>query len=120
MGEGIMWLVDAVTDLLDPTERGVVLGDLAESGEPAGEALRDVLGLVARRQMMAFVERESWLGSGILLAAAIILGSLGRRVANTSSVRMTGCGDLKDPASTTTTARPVLARRPTHAILACA
>ena len=45
LGEGIMtricrWLANAIARILEPEERDVVLGDFAECGEPAGQALR--------------------------------------------------------------------------------
>ena len=45
-----LWLIDRVSRCLEPNERDAVLGDFTESGEPAGRALLDLLGLVVRRQ----------------------------------------------------------------------
>jgi hypothetical protein len=46
----ICWsLVEILSRMLEPDERDAVRGDLAESRETGGQALRDVLGLVARR-----------------------------------------------------------------------
>ena len=44
------WLADRVSRLLEPDEREAVRGDLEETGAAGGKALRDVLGLAARRQ----------------------------------------------------------------------
>ena len=40
------WLVDLLFRMLEPGERDVVRGDFTESGETAGQALRDLFGLV--------------------------------------------------------------------------
>jgi len=55
------WLVDVASLLLEPGERTVVCGDFAESGETAGQALRDVLGLVVRRQAAVWTDWRPWL-----------------------------------------------------------
>jgi len=61
MSELCWWLVDIVSRLLDPRERAVVRGDFAESGETCGQALRDVLGLVLRRQAAVWTDWRPWL-----------------------------------------------------------
>lgn len=55
------WLVDMVSQGLEPDERDDVRGDLAECGETAGQVLCQVLGLVVRRQA-AFVDQLAALG----------------------------------------------------------
>src|SRR4051812_41086586 len=55
------WLVGVVARALEPVERDVVLGDLAESGECVGAALRDLLGLVVRRQVGLWWSWRPWL-----------------------------------------------------------
>lgn len=65
----LCWLlVDWVSRLLDRPEREVVRGDLAECGTRAGRALREVLGLVARRQAAAWLDWRPW----FTLAAIVI------------------------------------------------
>jgi len=54
-------LVDAVSRLLEPDERDAVLGDLKESGETGGQALRGILGLILRRQAEVWKDWRSWL-----------------------------------------------------------
>jgi hypothetical protein len=54
-------LIDGFSHLLEPEERDVVLGDLAESGAAGAEALRDVLGLVFRRQAAIWINWRPWL-----------------------------------------------------------
>src|SRR5260221_6958233 len=46
---------------LEPPERDVVLGDLAESGAGFGPALRDLLGLIVRRQVGLGASWRPWL-----------------------------------------------------------
>ena len=53
-------LVELVSRLLDQPERDVVRGDLAECGARAGRALREVLGLVVRRQATAWFDWRPW------------------------------------------------------------
>jgi len=55
------WLVDIVSRTLEPDERDAVLGDLTESGQGGGQALRDVLGLVVRRQAPWWKDWRPWL-----------------------------------------------------------
>src|SRR5260370_23090728 len=58
----IFWgLVDISSRMLNPEEREVVRGDLAESGEKGSRALRDVLGLVVRRQAALWTDWRPWL-----------------------------------------------------------
>ncbi len=61
-------LVELVSRLLDRPERDVVRGDLAECGAGAGRALREVLGLVVRRQAAAWFDWRPW----FTLAAIVI------------------------------------------------
>ena len=46
---------------LEPAERDVVLGDLAESGEGVGPATRNLLGLIVRRQVGLWLSWRPWL-----------------------------------------------------------
>lgn len=45
------WLLSFLARALERPERDVVLGDLAESGAGFGLAMRDLLGLIVRRQV---------------------------------------------------------------------
>ncbi len=68
----ICWrLVDILSRLLDADERRAVCGDLAESEESIGRALRDVLGLIFRRQIGLWTEWQPWLA---LLGVACLAG----------------------------------------------
>src|SRR5262245_46872966 len=67
------WLVENLSRLLDDDERQVVCGDLAECGTSAGKALREVTGLVIRRQAALWFGWEPWLA---LLTVVIPIGLL--------------------------------------------
>jgi len=84
----ISWLlVDSFAALLDPGEREVVLGDLAESGESGGEALRGVLGVVVRRQLAIWVAWRPWLTLIILvIPLGFFLSVLSRSTSDESAV----------------------------------
>jgi hypothetical protein len=70
------WLVDSATRLLGRDEREVVRGDLAESGESAGKALIDVLGLVIRRQANCWTIWQPWFALVSVVAPLGMLFSL--------------------------------------------
>ena len=60
----IAWkLIEAMARQLTPAEREIVLGDLIETRETAWRGMREISGLVARRQL------QSWNGWGPWLAA---------------------------------------------------
>ena len=64
----IVWrVIELFSRMLNPEEREYVRGDLEESGAPAGQALRNVLGLVLRREMVIWMQRRAWLTVGILV-----------------------------------------------------
>lgn len=71
-------LLSVLARALEPAERDVVLGDLAESGEGMGAAARDLLGLIVRRQLGLWVFWRPWLA---LLGVSCVAGlSLSRIV----------------------------------------
>jgi hypothetical protein len=53
-------LVRLVARALEPDEREIVLGDLAERGSSGSRALFDVLGLVVRRQLSIWTSWHPW------------------------------------------------------------
>ena len=55
------WLLSVLARALEPAERDVVLGDLAESGEGVGAATRSLLGLIVRRQVGLWLFWRPWL-----------------------------------------------------------
>jgi hypothetical protein len=76
----VCWsLVELVSRLLEPLEREVVRGDLAECGVPAGRALREVLGLVVRRQAAAWSDWRPWFAlAGIVIPIGFLLSHASR------------------------------------------
>jgi hypothetical protein len=64
-------LVDIASRLLEADERDAVRGDLTESGESGGHALRGVLGLVVRRQAGLWKDWRPWL---VLVGLIVPLG----------------------------------------------
>jgi len=87
----IWWrLTICVSRMLDADERDAALGDLTESGATGFEALRDLLGLVARRQAGLWKDWQPWLallgvaclaGIQILTRAVFLGGSIARQYA---------------------------------------
>ncbi|HTV54153.1 MAG TPA: carboxypeptidase-like regulatory domain-containing protein [Terriglobia bacterium] len=70
----IFWLlVDRLSQSLERDERDAVLGDLAESGEGAAQAMFDLIGLVVRRQLGSWCSWRPWTA---LLALVFPLGLL--------------------------------------------
>ena len=61
-------LVEILAGVLDQAEREAVLGDFAESEETGGRALREVLGLVVRREAALWANSRPW----VILATLII------------------------------------------------
>ena len=74
----ICWrLVDIIARMLHPDERDAVCGDLAESGATGGQALRDVFGLVIRRQAELWKDWHPWLAlTGLVGVAATLLSEI--------------------------------------------
>jgi hypothetical protein len=66
--------IETAAGLLEPLEREVVLGDLAEMGRGAWRGLGDVLGLAARRQLALWRNWRPWAASlGLALPASLFL-----------------------------------------------
>jgi hypothetical protein len=80
-------IVDLLLRALDPCERQVVEGDLRELRLPPARALGEVLGLVVRRQIAAWLEWRAWAALlAIALPLALLLGLLSRYWANAAAV----------------------------------
>jgi hypothetical protein len=72
------WWLSVLARALEPAERDVVLGDLAESAERVGKATRNLLGLIVRRQAGLWLSWPPWLA---LLGVSCLAGlSLSRIV----------------------------------------
>ena len=76
MSQICWWWVDILSRALDPDERDAVRGDFAESGESAGQALRDLIGLVARRQAALWKDWRPWVAP-VGLIAPVLFGGTG-------------------------------------------
>ena len=80
-------LVNLVSGILEPAERDVVRGDLEEAGVNGARALRDVLGLVVRRQAALWKGWRPWLALiGLVAPLGILLTLDSRHVADASAV----------------------------------
>jgi hypothetical protein len=66
MNAGAWPLVELGTRLLDPEEREVVLGDLAETDETTWRGLLDVFGLVLRRQAGLWRDPRPWVAGFVV------------------------------------------------------
>lgn len=88
MNRAAWWLVNHLSRFLDPAERDAVRGDLAESGVSGGRALREIFGLVARRQIDPW--RTDWRPSlalfGIAIPLAFVLAGLARYLGHGSAI----------------------------------
>ncbi len=71
MNRLLWWAVELAARPLEPDERTAVLGDLAESEGSGGRALVEVLGLVLRRQLVAWRRWQPW---AALLGVACLAG----------------------------------------------
>jgi hypothetical protein len=81
------WLVDKAAQVLDPAEREVVCGDLAEAGGSRARAILDILGLVARRQMALWTGWEPWAALILVVAPlGMILSLISRLWADSTSI----------------------------------
>jgi len=81
------WLVDVVSRLLDEREREVVRGDLAECGCHAGRALREVFGLVLRRQAVLWFDWRPWLTvASVVIPIGLLLSHASRWWGVTSGI----------------------------------
>jgi len=81
------WLVRRMSRVLEPDEREAVLGDFAETGEAAGEALLDLLGLVVRRQAALWTGWQPWLTLvGLIFPLGMLLSIVSRGTADHSAI----------------------------------
>ena len=77
------WLLGVLARALEPAERDVVLGDLAESGEGVGAATRNLLGLIVRRQVGLWLFWRPWLALfGVSCLAGLSLSRIVFRLNN--------------------------------------
>ncbi len=77
------WLVDKLSQTLDANERNAVRGDFAELGLIGFHALRDLLGLIARRQGALWKDWRSWLAViGIAVPVGLLLTLDSRQISD--------------------------------------
>jgi len=77
MGKVGWWLVDVLSRALPADEGLAARGDLTESAVPARRAVREMLGLVLRRQAAEWARPRPWLALlTVALPSGILLGNL--------------------------------------------
>jgi hypothetical protein len=87
MTRAISWLVGMLAGALEPAEREAVLGDLAETNERSTQVLRDLAGLVARRQLALWKHWQPWLLLFVIVIPfGLMLGFRSRTAFNLSIV----------------------------------
>ena len=80
-------LVHKLCDLLEADEREAVQGDLTELRVTDARALREVLGLIARRQAALWREWRPWLAlAGLAVPLGILIGHVSRWWADGSAI----------------------------------
>ena len=80
---------ERAAQMLDPSEREAVLGDLRQLGVSQGRALREILGLIAWRQAAQWADWRPWLNLFLLMIPlSLLLSVLARFAASQSAVYM--------------------------------
>jgi hypothetical protein len=78
--------------------RSAVRGDLAESGETGGQALRHVVGLIIRRQVSIWTDWRPWLTlAGLVIPLSLLLSVISSRMASASAVYVWMYANNLDP-----------------------
>ena len=80
-------LAEVLSRWLQSQERETVLGDFAETGESGLQALRDVLGLLVRRQAAIWADWRPWLALvGLIAPLGMLLSIISRSMSFGSAV----------------------------------
>jgi hypothetical protein len=79
-------LVNLVSRALAPDERDAVRGDLYESGDNAGDALFQVLGLVVRRQAALWTRWRPWAALFLAMPLGILFGLVTKVIAYNGAI----------------------------------
>jgi hypothetical protein len=84
----VCWqLVEILSLMLHPDERQAVRGDLVEFGATGSQALRDVLGLVVRRQATPWTHWRPWLTlASLVVPLGMLLSVVSKSTADGSAV----------------------------------
>ena len=84
----ICWrFVHYLSAALQQEEREAVLGDFAESGQNGSEALRDLLGLLARRQVTVWKDGRLWLTlASVVLPLGLLLSVISQTMVGEARV----------------------------------
>lgn len=73
------WMVEVLSRVLEDDEREVVRGDLAECSTSAGHALREVVGLIVRRQIALWFGWRPWLAlTTVTIPIGVLLSHVSR------------------------------------------
>ena len=81
------WLADRLSGMLEAPEREVVCGDLQECGVTGARALRELVGLVARRHGQLWTHGQPWLAlAGLAVPVGMILSVMSRNWAVGSAI----------------------------------
>jgi hypothetical protein len=84
-----MRLAELLSRSLSPLERDAALGDLAESGATAGQGLRDICGLVVRRQAAYWRHPWPWIALvGVALPFGAFLNTVSRLTTYSNSITL--------------------------------
>jgi hypothetical protein len=93
------WAAACLAGTLSTEERDAVLGDLAESKAKPAEIVRDLLGLVLRRQAAQWLHWRAWLVlAGMTVPFAILLRLAAAYLSHTSAIYIWMFADNWDPA----------------------
>jgi hypothetical protein len=99
MGAAMKRVIDLLASTLAPDERDAVLGDLAESNATGAAAIRDLLGLVLRRQAALWTNWRPWLAlAGMAIPFGILLTFFSMRSAHNSAIYLWMYANNWDPA----------------------
>jgi hypothetical protein len=77
-------MIESLSNLLEPTERESVLGDMQERG-PDTRALFDVIGMVTLRQLQAFTSWRTLLLATLLILPTVAIANSAIAIADTLS-----------------------------------
>ena len=81
------WLADLLSKSLEAHDRDAVYGDLAECGETGSRGLREIVGLVVRRQLALWTYWRPWLALvGVVAPLGVLLSVISARMSDSSAI----------------------------------